>query len=310
VDDIVINPRAIKLNKEDPELIARTLSEILNVDYDKILAKTAKTDSGYQMIARKVEPDVAKKVEEFKEKNKLSGVQIEENTKRYYPYSSLACQVIGFVGTDNEGRAGLENYYDKTLTGVSGTTVHAKNAAGTDMLFTSFEDYYDGQNGESLVTTIDSTIQYYMEKQLEQAVRDYGVKNGAAAIAMNVKTGGILGMVSLDNYDLNNYQTVSEAEQKKIDAMSDDAARQQELSGATRPSTTPTSPAPPSRSSRSPWRSTTAPSSPRTRFTAAAACRWPATRRPATAGRPPATAARRSRRRCSTPATSPSCRSA
>ena len=232
VDDIVINPRAIKLNKEDPELIARTLSEILNVDYDKILAKTAKTDSGYQMIARKVEPDVAKKVEEFKEKNKLSGVQIEENTKRYYPYSSLACQVIGFVGTDNEGRAGLENYYDKTLTGVSGTTVHAKNAAGTDMLFTSFEDYYDGQNGESLVTTIDSTIQYYMEKQLEQAVRDYGVKNGAAAIAMNVKTGGILGMVSLDNYDLNNYQTVSEAEQKKIDAMSDDAARQQELAAA------------------------------------------------------------------------------
>ena len=232
VDDIIINPSAIKKNGEDAELIARTLSEILGIDYNEILAKTAKTKSGYQLIARKVEPDVAKKVEEFKSKNKLSGVQIEENSKRYYPYSSLAAQVIGFVGTDNTGLSGLENYYDKTLTGVSGTTVHAKNAAGTDMLFTNFEDYYDGENGKSLVTTIDSTVQYYMEKQLEQAVQDYDVKNGAAAIAMNVKTGGILGMVSLDNYDLNNYQAVSETEQKKIDAMSDETAKQQELTAA------------------------------------------------------------------------------
>ncbi|MGI5978412.1 MAG: penicillin-binding transpeptidase domain-containing protein [Oscillospiraceae bacterium] len=232
VDDIVINPSAIKKNGEDAELIARTLSEILDIDYDKILAKTAKTNSGYQLIARKVEPEVAKKVQEFKSQYKLSGVQIEENSKRYYPYSSLACQVIGFVGTDNTGLSGLEYYYNKPLTGVSGTTVHAKNAAGTDMLFTSFEDYYDGEDGKSLVTTIDSTIQYYMEKQLLQAVEDYDVQNGAAAIAMNVKTGGILGMVSLDNYDLNNYQAVSEAAQKKIDAMSDEAAKQEALAAA------------------------------------------------------------------------------
>ena len=232
VDDIIINPRAIKLNKEDGALIARTLSDILGVDYNSILEKEAKTDSGYQLIARKVEPEVADKVREFKNKYKLSGVQIEENSKRYYPYSSLACQVVGFVGTDNSGLAGLESYYDKTLTGVSGTTVHEKNAAGTDMLFTSFEDYYDGEDGKSVVTTIDSTIQYYMEKQLEQAVKDYDVQNGAAAIAMNVKTGGILGMVSLDNYDLNNYQAVSETEQKKIDTMSDDAAKKAELTAA------------------------------------------------------------------------------
>ena len=232
VDDIVINPRAIKMNKEDAELIARTLSDILGLDYNDILAKTAKTNSGYQMIARKVEPEVADKVRAFKNKYKLSGVQIEENSKRYYPYSSLACQVIGFVGTDNDGLSGLESYYNKTLTGVNGTTVRAKNAAGTDMLFTSFEDYYDGENGKSLVTTIDSTIQYYLEKHLEQAVKDYGVQNGAAAIAMNVKTGGILGMVSLDNYDLNNYQKVSDTEQKKIDALSDDAAKQAEKTAA------------------------------------------------------------------------------
>jgi len=232
VDNIVINPRAIKMNKEDATLIARTLSEILNVDYDEILAKTAKSESGYQMIARKVEPDVADKVREFKNKYKLSGVQIEEDSKRYYPYSSLACQVIGFVGTDNSGRSGLESTYNSTLTGVNGRTVRAKNAAGTDMLFTSFEDYYDAQDGQSLVLTLDSTIQGYMEKQLEQAVKDYDVKNGAAAIAMNVKTGGILGMVSLDNYDLNNYQKVNDTEQAKIDALSDKAEQIKQLGDA------------------------------------------------------------------------------
>ena len=232
VDNIVLNPRAIKMHKEDAELIARTLSEILNIDYDEILAKTAKTNSGYQMVARKVEPDVAKKVEEFKNKYKLWGVQIEEDTKRYYPYSSLACQIIGFVGTDNSGLSGLEKTYNSTLTGVNGRTVRAKNAAGTDMLFTSFEDYYDAEDGKSLVLTLDSTIQYYMEKQLEQAVKDYDVKNGAAAIAMNVKTGGILGMVSLDNFDLNNFQKVSDEEQTKIDSMSDKAQQAAELTAA------------------------------------------------------------------------------
>ena len=232
VDNIYISPREIQMYDEDPTLIAQGLSEILGVDAQDILAKTAKTKSWYQTVARKVEPEVSDKVREFKNKNDLKGVKIEEDSKRYYPYSSLAAQVIGFVGTDNTGLSGIESFDNSTLTGVNGRIVRAKNAAGTDMLFTSFEDYYDAENGKNVVLTIDSTIQYYIEKQLQQAVRDYDVQNGACAIAMDVKTGAILGMASLGNFDLNNYQLVDSDAQAIVDAEQDPAKKQELLSAA------------------------------------------------------------------------------
>ena len=232
VDNIYISPAEIRIYKEDSELIAQGLSEILGVDYNDILAKTAKTKSWYQTIARKVEPEVSDKVREFKNKYNLKGVKIEEDSKRYYPYSRLAAQVIGFVGTENKGLSGVESFYNNILTGVNGRVVRAKNAAGTDMLFTSFEDYYDAENGKDVVLTIDSTIQYYIEKQLEQAVRDYDVQNGAAAIAMDVNTGAVLAMASLGNFDLNNYQIVCDDAQQMIDAEQDEAEKQKLLTKA------------------------------------------------------------------------------
>lgn len=228
VDNIYLCPRDIAFYKEDPDVIAQGLSEILGVDANDILAKAAKTKSWYQMIARKVEPEVSDKVREFKNKYDLKGVKIEEDSKRYYPYSSLAAQVIGFVGTDNNGQSGVEIYDNDILTGVNGRIVRVKNAAGTDMLFTNYEDYYDAQDGKDVVLTIDSTIQYYIEKHLEQAVRDYEVQNGAAAIAMDVNTGEILGMASLGNFDLNNYQIVDSDAQAIIDAETD-AEKKKEL---------------------------------------------------------------------------------
>ncbi len=232
VDNIYISPREIQMYKEDPTMIAAGLSEILGVDEKDILAKAANTKSWYQTISRKVEPEVSDKVREFKNKNDLKGVKIEEDSKRYYPYSSLAAQVIGFVGTDNTGLSGIESYDNKILTGVNGRVVRAKNAAGTDMLFTNFEDYYDAENGKNVVLTIDSTIQYYIEKQLQQAVRDYDVQNGACAIAMDVNTGAILGMASLGNFDLNNYQIVDPDVQAIIDAEQDPLKKQQLLTEA------------------------------------------------------------------------------
>ncbi|MFB0921676.1 MAG: penicillin-binding transpeptidase domain-containing protein [Oscillospiraceae bacterium] len=232
VDNIYISPREIQMYDEDPTMIAKGLSEILGVDEKDILAKAANTKSWYQTIARKVEPEVSDKVREFKNKYELKGVKIEEDSKRYYPYSSLAAQVIGFVGTDNTGLSGVESYDDKILTGVNGRVVRAKNAAGTDMLFTNFEDYYDAENGKNVVLTIDSTIQYYIEKQLQQAVRDYDVQNGACAIAMDVNTGAILGMASLGNFDLNNYQIVDSDAQAIIDAEQDPLKKQQLLTEA------------------------------------------------------------------------------
>lgn len=232
VDNIYISPAEIKLYDEDPTLIAQGLSEILGVDYESILAKTANTKSWYQTISRKVEPEISDKVREFKNEYDLKGVKIEEDSKRYYPYSSLAAQVIGFVGSDNTGLSGVELYDNSTLTGVNGRIVRAKNAAGTDMLFTNFEDYYDAQDGEDVVLTIDSTIQYYVEKHLEQAVRDYDVQNGACAIAMDVNTGAVLAMASLGNFDLNNYQIVDEDVQAIIDSEADETKKQELLNEA------------------------------------------------------------------------------
>ena len=185
VDTIFISPAEIAKNKEDPQLIARELSEILDVDYNKILAMTKNTDRWYEVVKRKVEPDVSEKVRAFKKENKLIGVKIEPDTKRYYPYGSLAAHVIGFVGQDNEGRYGLEQRYDSYLTGSTGRIIRATDNRGTDMLFVNYEDYHDETKGNDMNLTIDATIQYYLEKHLQQAVEDYDVQNGAAAIAMD-----------------------------------------------------------------------------------------------------------------------------
>ena len=218
VDNIYLSPAEIEMYGEDRELIARGLSEILGLDYDDILEKTGRTGSWYVTVARKVEAEQAAEVRRFKTENGLKGVRLETDTKRYYPNSSLACHLIGFVGTDNTGLEGIEAKYDSALAGSAGRTVRATNAYGTELLFGSFEEYSPGEDGYDLVLTVDSTIQYYVEKHLKQAVEDYDIQNGAGAIAMDVNTGGILAMASIEGYDLNNFLAVSDQAQALIDA--------------------------------------------------------------------------------------------
>lgn len=218
---VYISP--VELNRYDledvtKEFIAQNLAEILEIDPQSILDKMADSKSWYKTIARQLEPEVSEKVRAFKNEYELVGVHLEEDSKRYYPYSSLAAHVVGFVGTENKGLAGIESLYNEQLAGVNGRVVRAKNAAGTDMMFTSFEDYYDAKDGGNMTVTLDNGVQAYLEKHLEQAIKDYKILNGAGAIAMNVKTGGILGMVSLGNFDLNDYQTVSEDVMAQIDS--------------------------------------------------------------------------------------------
>ena len=232
VDTIFISPAEITKYDEDPVLIARSLSEILGVDYGKILEMTSDTKSWYKVVARKVESDVSDQVRAFKEENNIVGVKIEADTKRYYPYGSLAAHIIGFVGTDNSGLSGIESRYDDSLSGSKGRVVRATDRNGTDMLFVDYEDYYDASNGENVTLTLDATIQYYMEKHLQQAVEDYDVQSGAAAIAMDPNTGAILGMASLGNFDLNDYQAVSEEAQAEIDAAESDEEAAELLSAA------------------------------------------------------------------------------
>ena len=218
VDNVFISPAEIVKNKEDPALIAQGLSQILGVDYAKILDMTKNTASWYSTVAKKVESDKSDQVRAFIKSNKLTGVHLESDTKRYYPYGTLACHLIGFVGNENYGLGGIEAEYNSVLTGKNGRTVRAATAAGSDLMFTKFEDYTNSENGYNVVSTVDATIQYYLEKHLEQAVKNYDIRNGAGAIAMNVKTGEVLGMASLGNFNLNDYLAVSKDVQDKADA--------------------------------------------------------------------------------------------
>ena len=232
VENVYLSPAEIEKYGEDIDLIADNLSEILNIDREEIVKKAKGSGTWYVTVARKIEPEVADKVRQFKNENDLKGVRLESDTKRYYPNSSLACHVIGFVGTDNYGLNGVEAQYDKLLAGVDGTYKRATNAYGTDMLLTQFEGFEGAENGCDIVTTIDTAIQYYIEKSLYQAIEDYDIRNGAGAIAMDVNTGKILAMASIGGYDLNNFLDVSEDAKSIIDSAPTAEEREKLLSDA------------------------------------------------------------------------------
>ncbi len=206
--------------------IARNLSEILGLEYGRIYEITQDKDSWYNTIATRVDDETVERVRAFKEATGYSGVKIEEATRRTYPYSNLASHVLGFVGADDNGLAGIEYFYDDELSGIDGRIVRAINAQGTDMLFTDYEDYYDAEDGQSLVLTVDDKIQFYLEKHLAEAVVDYDLKDGAAGIVMDVNTGAILGMASMPDFDLNNYTEVGERGQARANEALDEITRQ------------------------------------------------------------------------------------
>ena len=232
VDNVYLSPAEIRQYGEDRELIARELSRILGLDEQELLDKTGQTGSWYVTVARKVERETADRIRAFKNQYGIRGVRMETDTKRYYPNASLACHLIGFVGLDNTGLEGIEARYDSVLTGTAGRTVRATNAYGTELLFSGFEEYQPGKSGCDVVTTIDAALQYFIEKHLQQAVADYDIQNGAGAVCMDVNTGAILAMVSLDGYDLNRFLDVSEEAQAFIDAAETEEEAQSRLNAA------------------------------------------------------------------------------
>ena len=221
VDNVYLSPAEIEAYGEDRALIARGLSEILGLDYDEVYEKSGRQGSWYVTAARRIERDKADELRRFKAEHGLKGLRLEPDTRRYYPNGKLACHLLGFVGTDNVGLEGIEAQYNEALSGTADRTRRATNAYGAEMLFTRYEDYQVGQAGGDLVTTIDATIQYYVEKHLRQAVLDYDVQNGAGAIAMDVNTGAILAMASLGDYDPNDFLRVSPDAQAAVDAAGD-----------------------------------------------------------------------------------------
>ena len=191
------------------EAVASGLAEILGMDKDTILLRLQK-DTSYVRLAAKVEQDVNEQVMAFKLEYGLSNALYSTPTsKRYYPHSSLAAQVIGFVNSENEGAYGMEAYYDSVLSGETGRVVTAKNGNGTEML-SRYENYYDATDGNNLNLTIDATIQYYCERALEKGIEMYDVQNGGFAIAMDPNTGAILAWANSPTYDLNNPSQVTD----------------------------------------------------------------------------------------------------
>ena len=201
--------------------LAEGLSEILSLEKDSVMAKLDKTTSYYVEIKKNVNESDTTKVREFLKEGadlKLSNyIGIDESTRRYYS-ENIASTVLGFVGTDNQGLSGLELKYDKELTGVAGRVVAAKNAVGADMPF-SYEKIVDPKPGNSLVTTIDSYIQYVVEKHLDEAVITNKVAERGACVVMNVKTGAILAMATKGDFDCNEPFALSEAEQNLVDEL-------------------------------------------------------------------------------------------
>ena len=194
------------------DFIAAGLADLLDVEPDFVKEQAADTAYYYKVIKRKVPEETAQEVREFINENELSGIiNLELDSRRYYPYGSLAAQVVGFVNLDDVGGDGLEAYYETTLTGNAGAIITTKGNRGTEMLYT-YEKYYDASDGNSLVLTLDMTVQYYLEKNLEEAIERYDVLNGAFGLVMNVDTGEVLGMATLGSYDPNNYQEIYDEE--------------------------------------------------------------------------------------------------
>ena len=205
-ENVCVSPLDVAKNEQDQDLIANGLGEILGVDPSGILDDMKDTASQYKVIKKKVEQETADKVRVFISDNGIKGVFLEPTSKRYYPYSSLAAHVIGFVNA-NGGAYGLEAVYDEELTGEKGMVVSARDANGNALLY-QYEQYFDAENGDSLVTTLDKTVQYYLEKGLEELESRYGTGVGATGIVMDVNSGQILAMANLGSYDPNNYQEI------------------------------------------------------------------------------------------------------
>ena len=197
---VFISPAEMK--EEQRELVASGLSEILDVDYDMVYEKSLKTWRYNETIKKKVDNDTADEVTAFIQENDIRGIYLTEEAMRYYPYGNLASTVLGFTGSDGSGAYGLEAYYNKALSGTDGVIASVRNAKGTAMPF-SEQQIYDAEDGQSLVLTIDETVQHYLEKHLENAVQEHEVQNRAVGIVMDVKTGEILAMSTKPDFDPN-----------------------------------------------------------------------------------------------------------
>ncbi len=210
--DVIINPGSIReFDKDKTELICKKVAEICDVDYNDLLETCQTSNLRYVKVKTKVDKDIFDKITALRVDNELARYSIytEENTKRDYPNETLAASVIGFTNFDGDGVYGVEAYYDEYLKGVDGKIVTARDANGKAMPY-AYETRYAAQNGNSIYLTLNSVLQYSLEKNLALAMSQHKVQNRACGIIMDVNTGAILAMATAPTFDLNNPAELSQ----------------------------------------------------------------------------------------------------
>ena len=213
VETVTINP--VNIAEEDKEKVAMAFSNIFELDYETALKKVNK-NSSIETIVKKVEKNKTDELREWMQENNItSGINIDEDTKRYYPYNNLASQVIGFTGADNQGLDGIEAIYEDELKGEKGKIIKVTDARGGEISDES-ENYIEPVDGTDLVLSIDATIQGIAEKYLKEACIDNETTDGGNIIIMNPKTGDILAMSGYPNYNLNSPYEPSTDEMKEV----------------------------------------------------------------------------------------------
>ncbi len=225
---VVLEPHYLADNDNLRRIVANGLSEILELDAMELYERTGVAGSYYDVVERKVETDVRDRIVKFMEDNKVSdGIRLIPDYKRYYPYGTVASNILGFTGDDNSGLVGLELYYEEELSGSAGRLVAAKNAFGTDMPF-EYEQIVEAQDGYDLVLTIDETVQSVLEKYLAEGIEKFKIQNGAVAVMMDVDTGGILGLATHPNFDPNDPFTILDQNLlKEIETLPEGEERQE-----------------------------------------------------------------------------------
>ncbi len=222
VENVYLAPHELKQAQEDITAISVALGEILDTDPERIASLAKNTKLRYQQVAANVDGQTAAEIRSYINENDISGIHLEPSTQRYYPYGSLASQVIGFVNASNTGCEGIEAAYNSFLAGTAGKVITTKGNNEMDMPF-SYENYVSSIPGCDVILTLDATVQACLEKRMEEAIAKYDVQNGAFGIVMNVKTGEILAMATIGGYDPNNYleiydqDTAQAVEQLRLD---------------------------------------------------------------------------------------------
>ena len=209
VENVYLDPHELKQSGADIQKISDFLGELLEKDPDWIAEQAKDIKKRYKQVGSRVEEETASRIREFINDNGISGIHLEPTTRRIYPFGTLAAQVIGFTNAGGEGSEGVEASYDSYLTGKAGRVITTKGNNEMDMPF-SYENYVASQPGNSLILTLDATVQACLEKQLQIAVDRYAVQNGAFGLVMNAKTGEILAMATLGSYDPNHYLELSD----------------------------------------------------------------------------------------------------